>query len=134
MTSRRALLLGGACLVAAGAVAGCGSSAPPPTPAELPNYAGQGGTTAFDGNWTGTDYSDWQLSVKDGVFAGTGEGRGLSSWTGAISGFIRQDHTVEGSARGSQDATVYKVTGTWPRLEIQWGGGAGRPMRLTKVS
>jgi hypothetical protein len=135
MISRRALLVTGAALSAASALSGCGSSGPAPTPAELPDYSGQGGTTAFDGAWTGFEYSDWQLSVKDGVFSGTGQGRGLSSWRGAITGFIRKDHSVEGSARGSGDSSVFGVTGTWPRLSIQWDGGdSARPLRLTRAS
>jgi hypothetical protein len=133
LIARRALLLTGAALAATSALAGCGSSGPPPSPAELPDYSGKGGTAQFDGTWTGSEYSDWQLTVQEGVFTGTGEGRGLSSWKGAIAGFIRTDHTVEGSARGSGDATVYTVGGTWPRLDIQWGGGgSARPLRLTR--
>jgi hypothetical protein len=134
MISRRALFLTGAALAATSALAGCGSSDPAPSPSELPDHTGKGGTTQFDGTWTGSEYSDWQLTVQNGVFTGVGEGRGLSSWKGAIAGYIRTDHTVEGSARGSGDATVYEVVGTWPRLDIHWGsGGSSRPLRLTRT-
>jgi hypothetical protein len=133
MISRRALLLTGAALAAASSLAGCGSSEPPPSPSELPDYSGKGSTMQFEGTWTGSEYSDWQVTVHNGVFTGTGEGRGLSTWTGAIAGFINTDHTVEGSARGSGDATIYKVTGTWPRLDIHWGSGSSRPLRLSRA-
>ncbi|HKY95813.1 MAG TPA: hypothetical protein VJL84_10940 [Kiloniellales bacterium] len=120
MITRRALLLTGVAAAAASALAGCGSSEPPPAPAQLPSYAGKGETTAFDGAWIGEGYSLWHFTVQDGVFTGTGEGKGLSGWTGSMTGYIRKDHSIEGTAATSGNAAA-KVDGTWPRLAVHWG-------------
>lgn len=135
MLSRRALLSMGAALCAASALTACGSSDPPAgsAAASLPNYAGQGGNTTFDGAWLGQGYSQWRIDVKDGVFTGTGEGKGLSSWTGAMTGFIRKDHTVEGMARSGSDPTAYPITGTWPRLELHWANGPPSVVRASRI-
>jgi hypothetical protein len=100
----------------------------------MPSFAGKGETTSFDGAWAGNGYSTWRLDVKDGVFTGTGDGKGLSSWTGSIGGYIRKDHTIEGIASSGSDPTLRKVDGTWPRLAIHWSNdGSPSVIRATKV-
>lgn len=131
MISRRALLLTGAALAAGSALAGCGSS-DPPAPAQLPSYAGKGGTTVFDGKWIGQGNSDWQFTVQDGVFSATGAGKGLSSWTGSMAGYIRKDHTIEGVAASNSGSAQAQVTGTWPRLDLHWSNGVST-VRVTRA-
>jgi len=133
MISRRALLLTGAALAGGSALSGCGSSGPAAQPAALPSYAGKGETTTFDGTWIGVGYSTWRLEVKDGVFTGAGEGTGLSSWSGSIAGFIRKDHTLEGSAASNSNGAVVKVGGTWPRIAIHWSDGNPSVIRAERA-
>jgi len=131
MISRRALFLAGAAVAAAGTLAACGSSEPA-TVAKLPDFAGQGGTTSFDGNWIGQGNSDWRFTVQGGVFSATGAGRGLSNWTGQMTGYIRTDHTVDGLASSNSGGPAAKVTGTWPRLDIHWSSSVST-VRLTRA-
>ena len=131
MITRRAVLRTGAAFGLAGALAACGSTeVVNPTP--LPDYAGQGGTTAMDGLWVGIGYSTWKAEVKNGVFTASGAGQGLSSWAGEMTGFIRKDHTIEGTARSSSGVNAVPVGGTWPRVEIHWSDGAPSVIRMTK--
>jgi len=134
MISRRALLLSAAGLGAASVLTACGSSEQATSaPVQMPSYAGKGETTSFDGAWSGTGYSSWRFDVKDGVFTGVGEGKGLSSWTGTMSGYIRKDHSVEGVAYSGSDPTLRKVDGTWPRLGIHWSDGTPSVVRATRL-
>jgi hypothetical protein len=135
MVSRRAVLLSVARLGTAAALSACGSSEQAATaPAQMPSYAGKGETTAFDGAWLGSGYSSWRFDVKDGVFTAVGEGKGLSSWTGAMSGYIRKDHTIEGVAYSGSDPTLRTVGGTWPRLAIYWSDSDSQSVvRLTRL-
>ena len=132
MISRRRLLLTGAALGGTALLAACGSTEPV-NMAALPDYSGKGDTTQFDGAWIGNGMSTWQLDVQNGVFTAKGAGKGLSSWTGAMTGYIRKDHTLEGSARSGDGSAVYPVDGTWPRLQIHWSDGPPSVIRVSKA-
>lgn len=137
MISRRRLLLTGVGLATAPLIAACGSSEPTTAPrANLPDYTGQGQLDSFDGRWAGYGWASyWDINVQDGVFTGTAQGGGLSSWTGTMTGYIRSDHTVEGMVSSGNAGTKYNVGGTWQRLRIfdDEGGDIGL-VRLERIT